>query len=170
MQHSRVYNGDMEALTADDLEAWLHRRGIAAEVVRLDVPTATVQAAAEALRVPADHILKTVVFWAGGEPVLVVARGPERVSLRALAGHLGMSRKRIRSARPAEVLAATGYPVGAVPPLGHRQPLRTLIDTRVLALPIAYAGGGAPNALLRIAPATLLEATDAEVVALQTLP
>ncbi len=157
-------------LTTDDLEAWLHAHGVAAEIVRLPAPTSTVQAAAEALGVPEDQILKTVVFLVAGEPLLVVARGAARVETRRLARHLGVGRKKVRVARPEEVLEATGYPAGAVPPCGHRHALRTLVDARVLLLPVAYAGGGAHNALLRITPEALLEATGAEVVALQTPP
>jgi prolyl-tRNA synthetase len=84
----------VETLTADDLEAWLRSHGIAAEVVRLHTPTATVPAAADALGVSADQILKTVVFLAAGEPVLVVARGNERIETRRLARHLGYGRRR----------------------------------------------------------------------------
>ncbi len=158
----------MPSLTSEDLEAWLRSHGIAAEVVRLHTPTATVPAAADALGVSADQILKTVVFLAAGEPVLVVARGSERIETRRLARHLGVGRKKVRVARPEEVLEATGYPAGAVPPCGHRRPLRTLVEARVLHLPVAYAGGGARNALLRITPEALLEATHAEVVTLQS--
>jgi prolyl-tRNA editing enzyme YbaK/EbsC (Cys-tRNA(Pro) deacylase) len=62
------------------------------------------------------------------------------------------------------VLAVTGYPVGAVPPFGYPVPLRTLIDRRVLAQPEVYAGGGALDTLLRIAPDEIARATRAEVV------
>ncbi len=158
------------ALTPDDLEAYLQAHGIDAEVVRLDVPTPTVEAAAAALGTSPEHILKTVVFMVNTAPVLVVARGKARINTRVLARLLGVSRKQVRVARPEEVLEATGYAVGAVPPLGHRQELPTLLDQRVLAVDIAYAGGGAENALLKIAPRTLLEVTRAQVAALQEAP
>jgi prolyl-tRNA editing enzyme YbaK/EbsC (Cys-tRNA(Pro) deacylase) len=70
----------------------------------------------------------------------------------------------VRLADAATVEAITGYPVGGVPPLGHPQLLRTLIDRRVLAEPEVYAGGGALNALLRIAPAEIVRWTGAETV------
>jgi len=157
-------------LTPDDLEAYLQSRGIDAEVVRLDVPTPTVEAAASALGTSPEHILKTVVFMVNAAPVLVVARGKARINTRALARLLGVGRKKVRVARPEEVLEATGYVAGAVPPLGHRQELPILLDQRVLAVDVAYAGGGAENALLKIAPRTLLEATGAQVVSLQEAP
>ncbi len=154
-------------LTPDDLEGYLRARGIAGEVLRLDVPTPTVVAAARAVGVTPERIVKTVVFMVQGEPMLVIASGTAKVDTRALARHLGVSRKRIRIARPDEVLAATGYPVGAVPPLGHRQPLPTLLDESVLQHEMVYGGGGAEQALLKIAPRALLQAVRPSVVAVQ---
>ncbi len=157
----------LRPLTPDDLEAYVRARGIAGEVLRLGQPTPTVAAAAEAVGVPPDAIVKTVVFMVQGAPVVVIARGLAWVDARRLARHLGVGRKKVRVARAEEVLEATGYPAGAVPPFGHRQPLPTYIDPRVLEGDAAYAGGGAHDALLKIAPAALLEATQATVVALQ---
>jgi len=157
-------------LTPDDLEAYLRAHHIPGEVLRLEQPTPTVAAAAEAVGVSPDAILKTVVFMAQGEPILVVARGLARVDRRLLARALGVGRKKVRVARAEEVLEATGYPAGAVPPLGHRRALPTYIDRRVLERPVAYAGGGAHNALLRIAPADLLAATRANVLDVQQPP
>ena len=154
-------------LTPDDLETYLRARGIAGEVLRLDVPTPTVAAAAKAVGTTPEHIVKTVVFMVQGEPMLVIASGTAKADTRALARHLGVSRKRIRIARPDEVLAATGYPVGAVPPLGHRQPLPTVLDEGVLQHDVVYAGGGAGHALLKITPQALLQAVRPAVVAVQ---
>jgi prolyl-tRNA editing enzyme YbaK/EbsC (Cys-tRNA(Pro) deacylase) len=62
------------------------------------------------------------------------------------------------------VLEISGYEVGAMPPFGHRQPLTTLIDPGVLKLPEAYAGGGAENALVWLAPLEILRATGAKIL------
>ena len=157
----------VKMLTPDDLEDYLRTHGIAGEVLRLDVPTPTVAAAARAVGVTPERIVKTVVFMVQSEPVLVIASGTAKVNTRALAQHLGVSRRRIRVARPDEVLAATGYPVGAVPPLGHRQPLPAVLDESVLQYEVVYAGGGAENALLKIAPQALLQAVRPAVAAVQ---
>jgi prolyl-tRNA editing enzyme YbaK/EbsC (Cys-tRNA(Pro) deacylase) len=84
-----------------------------------------------------------------------------------LADHLGVSRKRLRLANSEQVLAITGYPVGTVPPFGHRQRLETLIEQRVLAQQVIYVGGGEINALLRLESRDLLAATQATVVSLR---
>jgi prolyl-tRNA editing enzyme YbaK/EbsC (Cys-tRNA(Pro) deacylase) len=96
--------------------------------------------------------------------VLGEASGTARIDYRLVAAHLGVSRKRLKLAGAEAVLARTGYPVGAVPPFGHPAPLRTLLDPRVLAQPEVIAGGGAIDALMRVAPAEIARVTKAEIV------
>jgi prolyl-tRNA editing enzyme YbaK/EbsC (Cys-tRNA(Pro) deacylase) len=75
-----------------------------------------------------------------------------------------VGKKRVKLATPEMVLEISGYEVGAMPPFGHRQPLTTLIDQRVLDLPEAYAGGGAENAIVRLNPQDILQVTGARVL------
>jgi prolyl-tRNA editing enzyme YbaK/EbsC (Cys-tRNA(Pro) deacylase) len=75
-----------------------------------------------------------------------------------------VGRKQVSLADAAAVLAITGYPVGALPPFGHRISIRTIIDRRVTDLPLMYAGGGSPRALMRIEPSELLRVCGAELV------
>ncbi len=63
--------------------------------------------------------------------------------------------------------AATGYPVGAVPPFGHPEPLPTFIDRKVLVLTEAYAGGGAIDTLVKVSPQEIARVTQAEIIDLQ---
>jgi prolyl-tRNA editing enzyme YbaK/EbsC (Cys-tRNA(Pro) deacylase) len=152
-----------------DLEAFLAAHTLAGELLRLQAHTPTVEAAAQVMGTTVDRIVKSLLFLvdrADGElhPVLVIATGTSRVDYKLVAGCLGVSRKRVKLADAASVQSFTGYPVGAVPPFGHPSPLPTLIDRRVLAQPEVYAGGGAADALLRIAPAEIVRATQAQTV------
>jgi prolyl-tRNA editing enzyme YbaK/EbsC (Cys-tRNA(Pro) deacylase) len=151
-------------LTEDDLERYVAERRLPATLVRLADETPTVSAAAAAVRVPEAAIVKSLLFLVRGEPLLVVANGLARVDPRRVAARLGVGAKQVRLADAATVLALTGYPAGAVPPFGHRAPLRTWIDRRVLAQPEVYAGGGGIRALLRVNPATIAEHCGADVV------
>ncbi|MCL6449714.1 MAG: YbaK/EbsC family protein [Acetobacteraceae bacterium] len=145
-----------------DLEGWMRARGIAGQVVRLKEPTPTVAAAARVLGVGPEGIVKSLVFVAGGRPLLVVARGLARVDPAKVARAVGAGSARL--AEPQEVEAVTGYPVGATPPFGHLSPLPTLIDAGVAGGGAeVYAGGGAEDALLRIDPGELLRATGGRV-------
>jgi prolyl-tRNA editing enzyme YbaK/EbsC (Cys-tRNA(Pro) deacylase) len=151
-------------MNAAHIAAYLQEHGIAGVVVHLPEPTPTVETAARAAGTLPEHIVKSVLFLAEGEPVLVVANGPARVDYKRVADYLGITRKKLKLADAETVLAITGFPVGTVPPFGHRARLRTLIDAGVLDLPEVFAGGGAVDALLRIAPAEIVRAAQAETV------
>jgi prolyl-tRNA editing enzyme YbaK/EbsC (Cys-tRNA(Pro) deacylase) len=62
------------------------------------------------------------------------------VRLDRLAGRLGTAR--IRRADPDFVLVHTGQRVGGVAPVGHPQPLRTVVDQALAFYPVIWAGGG----------------------------
>jgi prolyl-tRNA editing enzyme YbaK/EbsC (Cys-tRNA(Pro) deacylase) len=81
-----------------------------------------------------------------------------------------VGRKKVKLATPETVVEVTGFLVGAMPPFGHRQPLHTVIDRRVLEKPIVYAGGGSDNALLRLEPGIILQVTQGEVLDLICSP
>ena len=148
-----------------ELEAFLQERQSRARIVRLDRDTTTVASAAEALGVSPDRIVKSLVFIAGEEPVLVIAAGPDRVDRRRLAEIFGLPSGKVRLATPEAVLAATGYPVGGVPPVGHARPIKVYIDRRVAQAPTTvFGGGGAGRVLLEIEPAELIRLTGAQII------
>jgi prolyl-tRNA editing enzyme YbaK/EbsC (Cys-tRNA(Pro) deacylase) len=151
-------------MDATHIAAYLREHGIAGEVVFLPEHVPTVEAAARAVDVSVECIVKSVLFLADSSPVLVIANGRQRVDYKRVADTIGLSRKRLKLADAPAVLAITGFAVGTVPPFGHKTRLRTLIDAGVLAQPEVYAGGGAIDALVRIAPAEIVRATDAGIV------
>jgi Cys-tRNA(Pro) deacylase len=88
------------------------------------------QAARERGQVP-EQVIRTIVFrLARDEFVMVLVAGPAQVSWPALRAYLGKSR--LTMADQSEILSTTGYPIGAVSPLGLPHPLRTLVDRSVL--------------------------------------
>jgi prolyl-tRNA editing enzyme YbaK/EbsC (Cys-tRNA(Pro) deacylase) len=151
-------------LSATDLEQFIQERGIKAEIIRLSIDTPTVGRAAVAVGTTPEQIVKSLLFVVHGEPLLVVARGPENVERRAIGQHMGVGRKQVGLADAETVLSLTGYPVGALPPFGHRGPIRTLVDRAITDFPMVYAGGGSPRALMRIEPAELLRVCGGELV------
>ncbi|MGD8554087.1 MAG: YbaK/EbsC family protein [Anaerolineales bacterium] len=148
-------------LDSSDLAAFLDQRQIEAEVVILPEHTPTVEDAARAVKTVPDRIVKSLLFLVDGEPVVAIACGLSHVDRRTISLHYGVGRKRVKLADAETVLNVTGYPVGAMPPFGHRQALPTLMDKRVLLQPEVYAGGGQIDALLRISPGAILRVTSA---------
>jgi prolyl-tRNA editing enzyme YbaK/EbsC (Cys-tRNA(Pro) deacylase) len=150
--------------TPDDLQVYLTTHGIPAEIVRLPVETPTVPAAAAALGVPVDHVVKTVIFLVNEKPYAVYANGVRRVDPRKLAARFGVNRKKVKLADEQVVIALTGYAPGTVPPFGHRQSFPALIDPAVCDHEIVYAGGGGITALLRLRSDDLRRLTGAELL------
>lgn len=153
-------------MDVNDLAAFMEDKGIQGKIVFLDVATPTVEAAAAAVGVQPVQIGKSLLFLTPGEPILVIACGTTPVSYKRLAQYLGINRKKLKLAKAAEVLSVTGYPVGTVPPFGHRRPLSTLIESDVINQKDLYAGGGSINALVHLSTDELRRVTKAEIVTL----
>lgn len=131
------------------------------EVVLLPADARTAPAAAAALNTSVGSIVKSLLFIAGGVPSLVLASGDRKVNPGLLAARLGV--ERVRLARPDEVLAVTGYAVGGVPPVAHRQPLDVLMDRRLLDYPLVYAAAGDPRAVFGASPEQIRTISGAEI-------
>jgi prolyl-tRNA editing enzyme YbaK/EbsC (Cys-tRNA(Pro) deacylase) len=147
-----------------DLAAFMASEEIAGELVELPVLTRTVETAAQAVGVEPDRIVKSIMFLIEGEPVLAITCGTAYVDRRAIGKRFGVGRKRVKLASRDEVLAETGFDIGAMPPFGHRKPLKTLVDQRILQFSFVYAGGGAENTLLKINPQDIVDVTQPEIL------
>jgi prolyl-tRNA editing enzyme YbaK/EbsC (Cys-tRNA(Pro) deacylase) len=153
-----------DRLGAHELREYMQSHNVLGEILHLEVPTPTVETAAQAVSAKLEQIIKSILFMVDGQPVLAIACGKSTIGRRAIADLYGVGKKRVKLATPEKVLEISGYEVGAMPPFGHRMPLSTLIDRRVLDVPEAYAGGGAENALVRLNPQDILRVTGARVL------
>lgn len=152
-----------DPFSSDDLQRFIEANRIEATILPMAGHTPTVSDAARELEVGTDCIVKSLVFLNDDSPLLVVASGLSRVDRRKLAALLGVGRKKVRFATAEQALALTGYVVGSMPPFGHRQRLRTLVDPAVAALETVYGGGGDIDAMMRLTSRELIRAAAAEV-------
>ncbi len=153
-------------LSPSDLAHFLRERGLRAELLALPVKTPTVEAATDAVGTSSEKIVKSVLFMVDDRPVLAITSGSRRIDRRRIAKNFGVGRKRVRLADENQVQTTTGYPVGAVPPFGHPEPLLTIIDPGILEHDVVYAGGGARDYLIRVETAEILRVTQGEVLEL----
>lgn len=90
-------------------------------------PVTSLEQAASERGQSTKQVVRSILFRLGeGNFVMVLMPGLQQVSWPALRAYLGQSR--LSMASEAEVLAATGYRVGAVSPLGLPGPMRILAD------------------------------------------
>jgi prolyl-tRNA editing enzyme YbaK/EbsC (Cys-tRNA(Pro) deacylase) len=130
----------------------------------LPADTSTAEAAARAVGAPLGSIVKSLIFLADGAPLLVLVSGDGRADVKRMRSLLGLSKRRLRIARPAEVLQHTGFEVGGVPPVGHRPPLRTLIDRTLSRFDTVWAAAGSAHAVFPITYEQLVTITQGEVM------
>jgi prolyl-tRNA editing enzyme YbaK/EbsC (Cys-tRNA(Pro) deacylase) len=120
----------------------------------------TAQQAADALNTTVAQIVKSLVFVAGDEPLLVETSGSNRVDLKKLETILNVP---IRQANAKEVRAFTGFAIGGIPPVGHAQEMKTLIDEDLLQYDEIFAAGGIPESIFKTTPQDLLTMTGGQV-------
>ena len=124
--------------------------------------TMTVNAATKQIGVSPERIIKSLVFICDdGSPVLAVVSGDKKVDEKKLAA--ACSVRRVRWATASEVKEITGYEVGAVPPVGHKNKIKTIIDRKVLNFSTVIGGGGDINTLMEISPLDIKRLNNAEV-------
>ncbi len=148
--------------SAKRVQEALAARGFAFEVREFPAATRTSAEAAAAIGCAIGQIAKSLVFRAheSGRPVLVIASGANRVDETAVGALLG---EMIGRADADFVRAATGFAIGGVPPLGHREPILTLIDRDLLGFQEIWAAAGTPNAVFRLTPQDLVALTGGQL-------
>ncbi|MBI9085114.1 MAG: aminoacyl-tRNA deacylase [Desulfobacterales bacterium] len=118
--------------------------------------------AAEALGLPPESVVKTLVFDASGETVLVLMHGDREISTRQLARAMGVKR-----VAPCDVAAAerkTGYRVGGISPFGTREALAVWSESSIFKLERIFINGGKRGFLVEIQPKVLMDVLGAHPV------
>jgi prolyl-tRNA editing enzyme YbaK/EbsC (Cys-tRNA(Pro) deacylase) len=134
------------------------RKGVKLDVTFFEQSTHTAEDAARAVGGELGQIVKSLVFVSesdinGLQPCLVLASGANRVDLELLRAVL--TEPRIRRASAEEAHDLTGFSIGGIPPFGHRQPIRTIMDPDLGRYTTVWAAAGTPNAVFPVAPNTL---------------
>ncbi|MGY1603436.1 YbaK/EbsC family protein [Geodermatophilus sp. SYSU D00815] len=117
----------------------------------------TAAEAAAQLGVPVGAIASSLVFDVDGAPLLVLTSGGHRVDEVQVAGLLGVPR--VRRASPDFVRRHTGQPIGGVAPIGHPEPIGTLVDVELARYEQVWASAGHPMAVFPTSYDELLRLT-----------
>jgi len=119
--------------------------GATGSVKVLDGSARTAAQAAEQLGIEVAQIANSLVFSADGTPLLVLASGGHRVDTTKVAALVGAAS--VDRADADFVRTHTGFAIGGVAPVGHPEPLRTLVDTALGQYDEVWAAAGHPHAV-----------------------
>jgi prolyl-tRNA editing enzyme YbaK/EbsC (Cys-tRNA(Pro) deacylase) len=137
--------------TAELFQERARALGLDIEVRELSESTRTAQEAADAVGVEVGQIVKSLVFVDGEGPILCLCAGDRRVDTAKLGPE-------VRQASGRGVRDAAGFAIGGVPPLGHDEPMRTVIDASLRRFDTVWCAGGTPNAVFPVATEALIGA------------
>ena len=137
--------------TAEMFQERARALGLDVEVRELSESTRTAQEAADAVGVEVGQIVKSLVFVDGEGPLLCLCAGDRRVDTAKLGPD-------VRQASGREVREAAGFAIGGVPPLGHDEPIRTVVDASLQRFDTVWCAGGTPNAVFPVGTDALIAA------------
>jgi len=137
---------------AATIQARLRDVGLDIEPRELDSSARTAAEAAASLGTTVGQIVKSLVFFRGEQPVIVLCAGDRRVDAERLG---------LRVANAKEAKEATGFAIGGIPPLGHEQPLPTIIDESLERFDIVWCAAGTTHAVFPVATSALIAALPA---------
>jgi len=123
--------------------------------------------ASQASGVMLSEIVKTIVFIdQDARPLIAVTSGDRDISRHKLE-HCSNS-KSVRLAADKIAEAATGYPTGGIPPVGHKKKLPVFLDKGLLGHEYVWCGGGARSKLVKLRTEDIVRLTAATIADLST--
>ena len=149
------------------------RKGVTLDVTLFADSTHTARDAARAVQAELGQIVKSLVFVTARddgelEPIVCLVSGADRVDLERLAAVVG--RRDIRRATAREADDLTGFSIGGIPPFGHAQRTRVIMDPELGRFEAVWAAAGLPTAVFPIAPGLLRMLSDATVAPIAAVP
>lgn len=149
------------------------RKGVTLEITAFADSTHTAGDAARALDAELAQIVKSLVFVTTRddgtlEPIICLVSGADRVDLERLAAVIGRRDIRRSTAREADEL--TGFTIGGIPPFGHAQRTRVIMDPELTRYETVWAAAGLPTAVFPVAPGILRMLADAHVAPIAEVP
>ena len=130
-------------------------------VIELEQTARTANDAANSLNTEVGSIVKSLLFRNEGNFFLCLVSGDKRCSLNKLKKIFNS--KDLSMASPDEVKDQTGYTIGGVSPVGHKNKLEIFVDESLNRFKNLYAAAGHPNCIFKISFDELLNLTNGVV-------
>lgn len=153
--------------SAESVQQALLQKGLAIVVVELSSSTRTANEAAATIGCEIAQIVKSLLFRTKhtNQPVLVLASGINRVSEKAVEKLVG---EHIVKADADFTREVTGFAIGGVPPVGHKQSIQHIfIDEELMHYKNVWAAAGTPHAVFTLPSGDIERITGGKVVSVK---
>lgn len=139
-------------MAIERVRAYFAEKGIADKILELDVSSATVALAAQALQCEACRIAKTLSFHVGEKVVLVVAAGDVKVDNKKYKAQFGTKTKML-TLEEAEPLI--GHAVGGICPFAVNDGVEVYLDQSLQRFETVFPACGSANSAMELTPSEL---------------
>lgn len=150
--------------SAQSVQDFITSKGYQFKVLQLPSSTRTAQEAATTIGCEVAQIVKSLLFRTKDKSILILVSGVNRVNEKNIAAKIG---EKIEKADADFTREVTGFAIGGIPPVGHRQPIETYIDEDLLKLNEIWAAAGTPNAVFSIHSKDLVELTGGKIISVR---
>src|SRR5512132_1885421 len=140
-----------------EVRAFFESAGVPKEIHRFEESTHNSELAARTLGVQVGQIAKTILLLSDESAIVVVSSGDRRVDTKKVRA-LGYG-KRVRLAGPDDVVARTGFAVGAVSPVALPEGVPIYLDRSLRRFDTIYPAAGETNNMFVTTPDELLALT-----------
>ena len=134
-------------MSIEKVRAYFAGLGMADRVQELDVSSATVALAAEALRCEPARIAKTLSFVKGEGAILIVAAGDAKVDNARFKARFGV---KARMLTPEDALRLIGHAVGGVCPFAVNEGVPVYLDESLRRFTTVYPACGSSNSAIEL--------------------
>ncbi|MBS0652092.1 MAG: YbaK/EbsC family protein [Verrucomicrobia bacterium] len=148
---------------AQTIQEILIQRGIDTKVIEFSSSTRTAADAAHAIGCDVAQILKSLIFRTKNthRPILVLVSGANRANEQLVEASVG---EEIVKADADFTREVTGFAIGGIPPIGHKQKIETYIDEDLLKLNELWAAAGTPHSVFSISSHLIVGLTEGRVI------
>ncbi|MCL5965943.1 MAG: YbaK/EbsC family protein [Deltaproteobacteria bacterium] len=143
-----------------EVRAFFEARGLGKAIHSFEESTHNSELAAKTLGVSVGQIAKTILLLVDDAPAVVVISGDRRVDFKKVKALRGG--RRVRLAGPEDVVAHTGFAVGAVSPVALPPGIPVYLDLSLRRFETIYPAAGETNNMFVTTPDELLALTRAE--------
>jgi prolyl-tRNA editing enzyme YbaK/EbsC (Cys-tRNA(Pro) deacylase) len=155
----------MLSKSAQSVQDVLSKKGLETKVVELPASTRTAEDAAKAIGCQVAQIVKSLIFRTKNtnRAILVLASGVNRVNEKMIAAQVG---EEIIKADADFTREVTGFAIGGIPPVGHKQKIDTYIDKDLLQYQELWAAAGTPNAVFSLNSSVIQDLTEGKIISI----
>ena len=133
-------------MAIEKVKEYFKQYGMADRVLELEVSSATVELAAQALGCQPCRIAKTLSFMADG-PILIVAAGDAKIDNPKYKAQFGIKAKMLT---PDAVKALIGHAVGGVCPFGIHEGVTVYLDESLKRFETVFPACGSGNSAIEL--------------------